>query len=97
MTFYSVAFDPVNPEIVYAGGYVTGVYKSLDGAKSWKRMNEGLGNLNVHGIGVDPLDHNRVYAATLWGGVYTSGDGGATWKNAGLTGAQVWNIVIATF
>jgi hypothetical protein len=60
-------------------------------------MNEGLGNLNVHGIGVDPLDHNRVYAATLWGGVYTSGDGGATWKNAGLTGAQVWNIVIATF
>ena len=97
MTFYSVAFDPVNPEILYAGGYVTGVYKSLDGAKSWKRMNEGLGNLNVHGIAVDPLDHNRVYAATLWGGVYSSGDGGATWKNAGLTGAQVWNIVIVTF
>jgi photosystem II stability/assembly factor-like uncharacterized protein len=97
MTFYAVAFDPVDPEIVYAGGYVTGVYKSVDGAKSWKRMNEGLGNLNVHAIAVDPVDHSRVYAATLWGGVYGSGDGGATWKSAGLSGAQVWNIVINLF
>jgi photosystem II stability/assembly factor-like uncharacterized protein len=97
MTFYTVAFDPVNPDIVYAGGYVTGVYKSVDGAKSWKRMNEGLGNLNVHGIAVDPVDHSRVYAATLWGGVYGSVDGGANWKGAGLSGAQVWNIIINLF
>jgi photosystem II stability/assembly factor-like uncharacterized protein len=97
MTFYAVAFDPVNTDIVYAGGYVTGVYKSVDGAKSWKRMNDGLGNLNVHAIAVDPTDHNRVYAATLWGGVYSSTDGGANWKSAGLRGAQVWNIVINTF
>ena len=97
MTFYAVAFDPVNPEIVYAGGYVTGVYKSVDGAKSWKRMNEGLDNLNVHGIAVDPADHNRVYAATLWGGMYATRDGGAHWKSAGLSGAQIWNVVIYNF
>jgi photosystem II stability/assembly factor-like uncharacterized protein len=87
----------VNPEIVYAGGYVTGVYKSVDGAKSWKRMNEGLANLTVHGIAVDPRDHNHVYAATLWGGVFGSLDGGANWKSAGLGGSQVWSIVINTF
>jgi photosystem II stability/assembly factor-like uncharacterized protein len=86
----------VNPDIVYAGGYVTGVYKSLDGAKTWKRTNEGLANLNVHAIAVDPLDHNRVYAATLWGGVFSSVDGGAHWKSAGLSGSQVWSIVIHT-
>ncbi len=96
LTFYAVAFDPVNPDIVYAGGYVTGVYKSLDGAKTWKRTNEGLANLNVHAIAVDPLDHNRVYAATLWGGVFSSVDGGAHWKSAGLSGSQVWSIVIHT-
>lgn len=97
MTFYAVAFDPVNPSVVYAGGYVTGVYKSVDGAKTWKRTNEGLANLTVHAIAVDPLDCNRVYAATLWGGVYASTDGGANWKSAGLSGAQVWSIVIDTF
>ena len=97
MTFYSVAFDPVNPAIVYAGGYVTGVYKSVDGAKSWTRVNEGLTNPTIHAIAVDPLDHNHVYAATLWGGVFGSLDGGAHWKSAGLSGSQVWSIVIHTY
>jgi photosystem II stability/assembly factor-like uncharacterized protein len=97
MTFYTVAFDPVNPLIIYAGGYVTGVYRSVDGALSWRRVNEGLSNLNVHGIAVDPTDHDRVYAATLWGGVYRTDDGGGHWRSAGLSGAEVWNVVINTF
>ena len=44
----ALAIDPVNPNIVWAGtgennhqralGYGDGVYKSLDGGKSWKNM-----------------------------------------------------------
>jgi len=96
-TFYTVAFDPVNPETVYAGGYVTGVYKSTDGARSWKKMNDGLSALTVHGLAVDPSDNSRVYAATLWGGVFRTDNGAQTWRNAGLTGSEIWNVVIQPY
>ena len=55
---------------MYAGGYITGVYKSVDGGQSWRRMNDGLTNLNVHSIAVDPTNGNRVYAGTMFGGVF---------------------------
>ena len=97
LTFYTIAFDPTNPDIVYAGGYVTGVYKSTDGARSWRRINEGLGNLNIHALAVDPNNNQRVYAATMWGGMYRTDDGGASWRPAGLGGAQIWNLVIQPF
>jgi photosystem II stability/assembly factor-like uncharacterized protein len=96
-TFYTITFDPNNPESMYAGGYVTGVYKSIDGGESWRRVNEGLTTLNVHSIAVDPTNSNRVYAGTMWGGIYRSDDGGATWHHAGLSGSQVWRIIVQPF
>jgi photosystem II stability/assembly factor-like uncharacterized protein len=78
---------------MYAGGYVAGVYKSVDAGKSWKRMNDGLTNLNVHSLAVDPAASNRVYAATLWGGVWKSENGGVTWRAAGLRESEVWTVV----
>jgi len=96
-TFYTIVFDPNHPNTMYAGGYVTGVYKSVDGGQSWRRVNEGLTTLNVHSIAVDPIDSNRVYAATMWGGVYRSNDGGSTWQHAGLSGSEVWTIIVQPF
>jgi photosystem II stability/assembly factor-like uncharacterized protein len=96
-TFYTIAFDPNNPQTMYAGGYITGVYKSTDGGDSWRRVNEGLSTLNVHSIAVDPTNGNRIYAATLWGGVYRSDDAGASWHHAGLSGSEVWRIIVEPF
>ncbi|MEZ4909637.1 MAG: hypothetical protein R2774_02120 [Saprospiraceae bacterium] len=64
-----------------------GIYKSLDGGKTWKNM--GLSDTKViHRIVVDALDGNTVYAAAMgspWGdsedrGVFKTKDGGKTWK-----------------
>jgi photosystem II stability/assembly factor-like uncharacterized protein len=93
-TFYAIAFDPNNAGVIYAGGYVTGVYKSSDAGRSWTNSHRGLANLSVHSLAVDPADSRRVYAGTIWGGVFRSHDGGATWRKAGLSGAQVWTILI---
>jgi photosystem II stability/assembly factor-like uncharacterized protein len=93
-TFYTIAFDPQQPDVIYAGGYVTGVYKSKDGGASWHRFNEGLKDLNVHAIAVDPHESSRIYVATLSDGIYRTNDAGTTWQNAGLSGAQVWDIKI---
>ncbi|HNX50485.1 MAG TPA: hypothetical protein PKL08_09990, partial [Thermoanaerobaculaceae bacterium] len=72
-------------------GWGDGVYKSLDGGKSWKKM--GLARSEHIGmIRVDPRDSNVVYVAAqgpLWApggdrGLYKTIDGGQTW-NAILT------------
>lgn len=96
-----VTLDPNNPFVVWVGsgennsqrsvGWGDGVYKSLDGGKSWKKM--GLGKSEHIGmIRVDPRDSNVVYVAAqgpLWApggdrGLYKTTDGGQTW-NAILT------------
>ncbi|MFQ5705378.1 MAG: glycosyl hydrolase [Gemmatimonadales bacterium] len=92
-----VALDPTNPEAVWVGtgenvsgrhvGWGDGVYKSLDGGGSWRRM--GLEtSQHIGKILVDPRDGNVVLVAAegpLWSpggerGVYKTIDGGNTWK-----------------
>jgi photosystem II stability/assembly factor-like uncharacterized protein len=92
-----VAIDPNNPLVVWVGAgennsqrsvsYGDGVYKSLDGGKTWK--NVGLKNSEHIGkIVVDPRNSNVVYVAAqgpLWNdggdrGLYKTTDGGQTWN-----------------
>ncbi|QQS37458.1 MAG: glycosyl hydrolase [Ignavibacteriales bacterium] len=92
-----LALDPNNPFVVWAGtgennhqralGYGDGVYKSVDGGKSWKNM--GLKESRQIGeIIIDPRNSNIVFVAaegSAWGpggerGLYKTVDGGKTWK-----------------
>ncbi len=94
-----ITVDPNNPNVVWVGtgennsqrsvGYGDGVYRTLDGGKSWKRM--GLDKSEHIGrIAVDPRDSQVVWVAAqgpLWSsggdrGLYESTDGGATWKQS---------------
>lgn len=92
-----VTLDPGNPHVVWVGtgennaqravSYGDGVYKSVDGGRSWKKM--GLERSeHIGGIVVDPRDSDVVYVAAqgpVWApggdrGVYKTTDGGATWS-----------------
>jgi len=92
-----VAIDPNNHNVVWVGtgennnqrsvAYGDGIYKSIDGGKSWKNMglqtSEHIGKIIIH-----PEDSNVVYVAAigpLWNkggerGLYKTEDGGKTWK-----------------
>ncbi len=97
---YSIAcveLAPSNPNTVWVGtgennnqrsvAYGDGVYKSLDGGKSFVNMglktSEHIGNIIIH-----PTDENTVWVAAygpLWSsggerGVYKTTDGGKTWE-----------------
>ena len=74
-----------NPRNSLNGGY--GIYKSLDGGKTWKVM--GLEKTrHIHRIAIDPKNPNTVYVGAIgspWGdhperGVFKTTDGGATWE-----------------
>lgn len=93
-----ITLDPNNPNIVWLGtgennsqrsvGYGDGIYKSLDGGATWKKM--GLENSeHIAKIVVDPRDSKVVYVAAqgpLWSaggdrGLFKTVDGGETWEN----------------
>ncbi len=92
-----LAMDSQNHNVIWAGtgennhqralGYGDGIYKSVDGGKSWKNM--GLKNSRHIGmICIDPRNSNVVYAAaegSAWGpggdrGLYKTTDGGKNWE-----------------
>jgi photosystem II stability/assembly factor-like uncharacterized protein len=92
-----ITIDPSNDNTIWVGtgennnqrsvAYGDGVYKSLDGGKSWKNM--GLEKSeHIAKIIVDPRNSEVVYVAAygpLWAdggerGVYKTIDGGENWK-----------------
>lgn len=92
-----VKLDPSNPNVVWVGtgennhqralGYGDGVYKSVDGGKSFKNM--GLKeSRQIGGIVIDPRNSSTIFVAcegSVWGpggdrGLYKSADGGKTWE-----------------
>ncbi len=92
-----ITMDPNNHNVLWIGtgehnhqraiGYGNGVYKSLDGGKSWKNM--GLkDSRQIGGINIDPRNSNVVLVAaegSIWGpggdrGLYRTTNGGKSWK-----------------
>ncbi|REL25602.1 glycosyl hydrolase [Thalassotalea euphylliae] len=104
-----VTIDPSNSDIIWVGtgennggrhiSFGDGIYKSLDGGKTWKNMglkkSERISDIIVH-----PTNSNIVWAAVqgpLWTGggergLYKTTDGGETWKQV-LTPEDEWTGV----
>lgn len=71
----SIAFDPQEPRLVYAGSFTGGgLYRSRDHGQHWERRLFGSSKIYVAGVTVDPVDHS-IYVST-----FRSGDG--IWKSA---------------
>ncbi len=72
--FVSVAIDPQNPEVVYAGTRHL-AWKTPDGGKSWHSIHEGmLDDSDVFSIIIDPKNPSHVYASAC-SGIYRSDNG----------------------
>lgn len=94
-----IAMDPKNPEIIYcsmwqfrrkpyafsSGGPGSGLFKSYDGGKTWKKIHQGFpsGDLGRIVVTVAPTDGNRLCAiveAKDKAGLYISENAGESWK-----------------
>jgi photosystem II stability/assembly factor-like uncharacterized protein len=70
---------PSHPRVFWAGTEDHGVWRSLDGGRTWSMSNAGLGHLTVYAIAIEQPE-GPLYIGTHGGGVYRSSDNGATWQ-----------------
>lgn len=93
----AVAIQQNNADVVWVGtgegnprnshNSGTGIFKSLDGGRSWKRMGLNLSK-TIYRILINPQNGDEVYVAvmgSIWGanaerGVYKTTDGGNSWN-----------------
>lgn len=103
---FCLTIDPNNPNIVWAGTQgQRGIFKSIDGGESWKKMDNGVveQGLTMRGFSVDPHASNIIYAAAEissweWHGAPLSGNEfdltrGVVYKstNGGQSWVKIWS------
>jgi len=98
----AIAFDPIDPAVVYIGTPHGGVWRTRDNGVTWTSLTDSLPMLAVSDIAVDPLEPRTIYVLTGDGdggslgtsyasastGIIKSVDGGQTWQDTGL----VWKV-----
>lgn len=76
----TVLFDPLDPEWMWAGVEIDGIYRSTDGGRSWHKKVDGLRTEDIHGLAVIRHKGRRRVLATLNAGLHISDDDGETWR-----------------
>ena len=97
--YYAFAIAPSNTTTLYLGLYGVGVYKSTDGASTWRPMNgadQTMRGKAITSLVVDPNQANHAFVATEEG-VYVTFDGGANWSaiNDGLDCSDVRTLSLS--
>src|SRR5436190_1770104 len=91
----SLAVDPNNPQIIYAGDAQDGVFMSTNEGSSWAAVNNGLpSGIIMHNLVFDSVQHQLWAAANV--GIYRSGDAGKLWQilNNGLPSKVDVNTIL---
>ena len=89
---------PNNPNLFYFGSTGGGVWKTLDGGRTWDNISDGFFGGSTGAITVSKSDPNVIYVGggekTVRGnvssgyGIWKSVDAGKTWTSAGLTNSR---------
>lgn len=89
---------PNNPNLYYFGATGGGIWKTLDGGRSWGNISDGFFGGSIGAISVSESDPNVIYVGggekTVRGnvssgyGVWKSVDAGKTWTESGLKNSR---------
>ena len=88
-----IAFDPVDPDVIWIGSPAGGLWKSVDGGSNWTTNTDDLPVIGVSHIAIDPNNSQTMYIVTgdanatdtYSVGILKSTDGGVTWNTTGLS------------
>ncbi len=100
----AIAFDPVDPGVIYIGAPSGGLWKSPDNGASWVCLTDEQPTLGVSSIVIDFNDPDVIYLGTgdrdagdaAGLGVMKSTDGGVTWEmmNNGMGNRTVGKLIM---
>jgi len=83
----NIEADFNNDNLVFAGTWDKGLYKSIDGGDNWTKINSFPGNY-IRKLKIDPLNGNILYIGTGSGSqpgtIYKTIDGGNSWQELNL-------------
>ena len=103
----ALAVHPTDPNILYAGAASGGIWKSTDGAQSWRPLWDQQDTMASVAIAIAPSAPNTVYVGTGewtpgWGpgfpgtGVFVSTDAGSTWtQRSAVASRRVAQILVS--
>ena len=83
-----MAIDPNNPNIVYVGTPLNGLFVTTNGGATWQSVSAvpvsltdaGGDSPGITGIEFDPANTNIIFAASCGNGVYETTNAGASWS-----------------
>jgi photosystem II stability/assembly factor-like uncharacterized protein len=87
------------PSVAYAG-VLQGVFKSVDGGRTWRRVSQAI-RPQILSLAGDPGDPQTLYAGTTpsaetsLGGAFKTTDGGRTWRHLSLGNQIVTAVAIS--
>lgn len=97
MQIWSVAVDPRDPGVIYAGTKPPAVFRTLDGGKRWMKPAIPIaekclaGAPKVTNVVFDPRNPRTIWVSVEIDGVYHSGDGGESWSHCPALGDKPLN------
>ncbi|HEU5093074.1 MAG TPA: hypothetical protein VFT30_10330, partial [Nitrospira sp.] len=89
------ALTMVGSDILYAGSFGLGVFRSEDRGATWTKSSEGVSDPFI--LSLATAKDGTVYVGTFRGGVFRTTDQGRTWHpvNAGLKRKEVKTLLAA--
>lgn len=103
MDVWKIAFDPGDPDTIFAGTRPAALFRSTDGGRRWARLSvdmvedcPNVGVPRVTALTVDPRDRRIIWAGVEVDGVRRSLDGGETWTRVagGLDDPDIHDVAI---
>ena len=103
MDVWKIAFDPVEPDTIFAGTRPAALFRSRDGGRQWQQLRvdmveecPNVGTPRVTALTVDPSDHRIIWAGVEVDGVRRSLDGGETWARiaGGLNDPDIHDVAV---
>ncbi len=90
-SIFTVATDPFDASIIYAGSPRGGVFRSEDGGDSWVQTSVGMDpNQSIYDLLPDPNQPGLIYASTRNSGVFYTLDRGNQWFSLNDGIAEMW-------
>jgi photosystem II stability/assembly factor-like uncharacterized protein len=88
-----LAFHPTNPNTLFAGGAIGGLWKTTNHGDTWQCITNNFPSISIADVVVHPTNPDIIYILTGSAegfqatsiGVLKTIDGGITWKPTGLT------------